>query len=155
MVANLVKFRSIKAYSLSANQKCKVLAMFNRGRVVRLQTPHVNVQNKTNICVSSKGKQTLVSLEDIVYCQALGNYCKIILENGESITVSKTLKAIEADIKNENFHRCHQSYLVNLRFVDHIAQSKEIKLKILQEKQSLPMSRRYKQGFKNAVMNRK
>lgn len=55
--------------------------------------------------------------KDLLYCRSDGNYTTFYTDNNERIVVSKPLKRIEELLTEEDFVRCHQSYLVNRSFV--------------------------------------
>jgi len=58
-----------------------------------------------------------VNVDDIVRCEADNTYTKFILNSGEQILVSKTLKEYAGMLTNHNFLRTHQSHLVNTAFI--------------------------------------
>jgi two-component system LytT family response regulator len=58
-----------------------------------------------------------VNCNEIIYCQSDSNYCRIFLESGRKILVSKTLKEIELMLPKDLFLRIHNSYIANLSFV--------------------------------------
>ena len=59
----------------------------------------------------------LIPLADILYLQSDKGYTTFFLENGERLLVSKVIKVYEALLPTSQFVRCHQSYLVNARYV--------------------------------------
>jgi two-component system, LytTR family, response regulator len=61
--------------------------------------------------------------DEITYCEAQKNYTIIYKTNGEYITLTKTLGAIEEQLPNEQFVRIHQSYLVNLKEIQRFVRS--------------------------------
>lgn len=69
------------------------------------------------LVISTEGKLTYLTYEDILYCESDGNYCKIYLTNEEILTVSKKIKDIQEELFNTVFCRIHHSYLVNLEKV--------------------------------------
>jgi two-component system LytT family response regulator len=58
-----------------------------------------------------------VNIPDIIRCEADNTYTKFILNSGESILVSKTLKEYADMLSGNGFIRPHQSHLVNFTFV--------------------------------------
>lgn len=52
-------------------------------------------------------------VQDIVYCQASGNYTTIYTTSADPILISKSLKEIIPSLQAACI-RCHQSYLINL-----------------------------------------
>ncbi len=55
---------------------------------------------------------------------------KINLSNGEMISVTLKLNDIEVQFKEQNFLRCHKSFLVNLAFVRSV--DTELKMFVLE-----------------------
>lgn len=56
----------------------------------------------------------LVSLENILHCEADSNYTQVVLKQARKILVSRTLKEIEELLEGHAFLRVHHSHLVNL-----------------------------------------
>ena len=59
----------------------------------------------------------LEKVNNIVYCQAEENYCKIFTNRNEAILVARTLKNIEELLPIELFFRIHKSHLVNMNYI--------------------------------------
>jgi len=59
----------------------------------------------------------LLEPNNIIYCEAQGNYCKIHFVEDSPLMTSKTLKEVEGLLPAATFLRIHQSYLVNFDFV--------------------------------------
>jgi Response regulator of the LytR/AlgR family len=55
--------------------------------------------------------------DDIIYCQSDGSYTTIYTRQLDKIIVAKSIKKIEAMLSQEDFIRCHQSYVVNKKHV--------------------------------------
>jgi len=53
----------------------------------------------------------------IVRCVSDNNYSHFFLDNGEKLLVSKPIYEYEALLKDYGFIRCHQSHLVNKKFI--------------------------------------
>ncbi|MFD2286180.1 response regulator [Pedobacter petrophilus] len=59
----------------------------------------------------------VVNIEDIMFCKSDKGYTSFYLNNGREIVVSKGLKEYESLLTPFGFLRCHQSYLVNFKYV--------------------------------------
>ncbi len=59
----------------------------------------------------------LVPLDEIIYCEAFGNYTHFYLTAGKKITSSYTLKEYDEMLAAQQFFRAHKSFLVNLTHV--------------------------------------
>lgn len=60
-----------------------------------------------------------VSFEDILYAEAMDNYCVIYTSNRKYI-LSQTLKLVEQKLNPHGFIRVHRSHLLNLKHVTQI-----------------------------------
>ncbi len=58
-----------------------------------------------------------IKVNDIVRLEALGSYCKVYTQDGETVTTSKTLKKLSALLNPEIFMRIHKTHIVNLNYV--------------------------------------
>jgi two-component system, LytTR family, response regulator len=84
----------------------------------------------------------IVHFNELIYCQSDKGYTTFFLINGSEILVSKPLKDYESFLPTTIFARVHQSYLVNINFVDKIR--KDLML-ILKNKKEIPISIRKKE----------
>lgn len=73
----------------------------------------------TKIALPTLKGLDFVDVDDILLCQAEGNYTSIRTVDKNSFLISRTLSEFEEMLDNDRFFRTHKSYLVNL---DHIKQ---------------------------------
>lgn len=92
-----------------------------------------------------------VKTDDIIRCEASDNYTVFFLADGEKIMVSKTLREYADLLKPHNFLRCHQSHLVNIRFVKSLLKE-EGGLLQLTDKTKIPVSRQNLETVKKALL---
>ncbi len=78
-----------------------------------------------------------ITLADILYVQADGNYSEIVTQNNERFLVAKPLKSAEMRLQQDGFLRVHQSYLVNVVHIRQFGSQIE-----LSSNEILPVSRR-------------
>jgi len=69
------------------------------------------------IAVPTSDGFVLVSLKEIVYCRANGNYTEFHLAGKKQLLSSYTLKQYHELLEGQNFFRAHRSYLINLSYV--------------------------------------
>ena len=62
-----------------------------------------------------------VALDDVVYFKAAGNYSHVYFSDGTRSMLSKTIKSIHQSIYTNSLIRCHQSYLINKKYIRHIS----------------------------------
>lgn len=67
----------------------------------------------TKISLHAQDKISVVSIDEIVRCEADGNNTCFYLKQGERIFVTKTLKQFDALFSEHDFMRVHQSHLIN------------------------------------------
>jgi two-component system LytT family response regulator len=94
----------------------------------------------------------LVDIASIMYCKSDNSYTTFELEDGNSIIVSKAMKEYAALLEDYSFVRPHQSFLVNLRFIDKIDKS-DGGFVILNNKKEIPVSARRKQALLSSLEN--
>lgn len=75
-----------------------------------------------NVVLNTHDNLYVIDIHDIVRCEAHNNTTEFHLKNGNRIIVSKTLKEFEEMLPQQNFFRCHQSHLVNLKYVSRVHQ---------------------------------
>jgi len=74
-------------------------------------------QTRPRIALPLFGETRYVSINDIVRCEADNTYTRFVLNGGEQVLVSKTLKEYAGMLVNYGFLRSHQSHLVNTVFI--------------------------------------
>lgn len=86
----------------------------------------------------------VLQLKEIIYCQSEGGYTNFFLTENRKIMVSKPLKFYDELLPQKWFLRPHQSYLVNILYVDKFLKSGTI---ILKNKTEIPVSGRRKDAI--------
>ena len=69
------------------------------------------------IAIPGQAGILFVSLDDIVYAEASDNYSRLVLTDGRSLIVSKTLKDVQDVLEESHFLRVHRQYIINLNHV--------------------------------------
>lgn len=79
---------------------------------------------------------------DIIRCEAANNYTHIYLKSGEKLIASKGLFEFAEILKNYHFIRCHQSHLVNRKYIKSLL-SKDMlyELQLTEKDIRIPVSR--------------
>lgn len=75
--------------------------------------------NNRKILLKDMESIHLIKIDDIMRCEADGNYTRFYIANRPSIMVSKNLKEYE-DLLGNHFIRVHNSHLVNVNFITRI-----------------------------------
>ena len=101
--------------------------------------------------VRKLGKEFLVPAADIEWLQASGNYVNLHVR-GRDYPLRSTMAAIEQRLDPQRFVRIHRSYIVNVGQVASIEPLDGGEARIhLRDGGTLPCSRRYREGLRNAV----
>ncbi len=91
-------------------------AVLERASDVSIKTLLDNIDSKEDkkIVLKSTDDIHLVSISDIIRCEADSSYTHFFLTDGSQITISTNLKEYDELLGNYNFFRVHHSHLVNL-----------------------------------------
>ena len=92
----------------------------------------------------------VIDLKELLYCESDKGYTTFYCDNGKKFLVSKTLKEYEEQLTSASFVRPHQSYIVNLNFIDKYEKSGTIYLK---NGKKIPVSSRKKDHFVASFLN--
>lgn len=92
----------------------------------------------------------VIDLNELLFCETDKGYTTFYCNNGKKYVVSKTLKEFEKRLTKANFTRPHQSFMVNLNFIDKYDKSGAIHLK---NGKKIPVSSRKKETFLTTFLN--
>lgn len=99
------------------------------------------------LSVKADYKVSLVRISDIIYIESEGEYVRMHLTDGSTITTLFRLKNMEAALPTDSFMRVHRSYIVNLRAI-----RSYIKGRIyLNDTEYVPIGENYKETFQNYI----
>lgn len=92
----------------------------------------------------------VVSIQEIIRCEASGNYTHFYLSSEHPILVSHTLKDYEEMLKGYSFLRVHQSHLVNLEHIKRYDKSDGGML-VMTDNKTVPVATRKKEMLLNVL----
>ncbi|RDY61967.1 LytR/AlgR family response regulator transcription factor [Flagellimonas nanhaiensis] len=101
-------------------------------------------QDEATLVLSLSNSFQVINLQELLYCESDKGYTTFYLNNNKKYVASKPLKEYEGKLKKVNFTRPHQSFMVNLKFIDKYDKSGIIFLK---NGQRIPVSSRKKEAF--------
>lgn len=104
-------------------------------------------QNLQNLLLKTADKIYSVHIQDIVSCEADGNYTTFTLINAHKLVVSTNLKDYEDLLTPLNFFRSHKSHLINMAYFDHFIKGDGGNTIVLKNKHTVPLSVRRKDSF--------
>ena len=76
-----------------------------------------NKKNIETIALHTSDRIHLARINEIVRMEASGNYTHVFFASGQKLLLTKTLKEFSKLLEPIDFLRCHQSHLVNMRYV--------------------------------------
>jgi two-component system LytT family response regulator len=110
--------QKVKSVYSSTNEAKKITNLLNY-----IKSP----EKIDQILVNTSDNLYVLKLSDILYLKSESNYTKFYVENvNDEIIVSKTLKEYEEILKDHNFVRTHNSYLVNLNWISKIIKKENV-----------------------------
>lgn len=101
---------------------------------------------KMKLCIPSLKGFQVVDIEEIIYCEANGNYTNFYFTNRATICASKSIHEYEQLLSDCNFVRTHKSFLINLKHINEYIRGEGGSL-ILSNGKEVEVSRRKKEGL--------
>ena len=89
----------------------------------------------------------MVKISDIVYLESEGEYVRMHLADGTTITTLFRLKNMETALPSESFMRVHRSYIVNLRTIKAYVKGRIF----LNDTEYVPIGENYKEAFQGYI----
>lgn len=109
-------------------------------------------KDEHRIAISTLKETRFVLTKTIIRCESSNNYTTFFLETGEKLLVSKPIYEYEEILTNYGFIRCHQSHLVNKRFIRSLVKEDGGYL-MLENFTQIPISKNKKEVIKKAFEN--
>lgn len=107
-------------------------------------------QDDATLVLSLSDSFQVINLHELLYCESDKGYTTFYLANDKKYVASKPLKEYEGKLEKVNFTRSHQSFMVNLKFIDKYDKSGIIYLK---NGRKIPVSSRKKEAFITTFLN--
>jgi two-component system, LytTR family, response regulator len=103
------------------------------------------------IALPTAKETRLAKTDEIIRCESLNNYTNFYFANGEKLMVSKPIYEYEELLQDYQFIRCHQSHLVNKKYIKSWVKEDGGYL-LLEDKTQVPISRQKKEAIKNLLL---
>ncbi|MEC5145153.1 LytTR family DNA-binding domain-containing protein [Chitinophaga sp. 212800010-3] len=108
-------------------------------------------KDEHRIALPSLKETRFVYTRNIIRCESSNSYTHFYLNDGEKITVAVSIYEYEELLDSYGFVRCHQSHLVNKKFVKSIVKESGGYL-LMQDGTQIPVSRTRKEELKKKLM---
>lgn len=115
-------------------------------------TPEISIQDSLILIAENDKDKMELKPEDLLFIESADNYSNVVFYRNSKINkqlLRGSLKRIESQIAFPFIVRCHRSYIVNLKFINHIkgnAQGYRIEFKIDLD-DTIPVSRNYSKAL--------
>ncbi|MCT4614870.1 MAG: LytTR family DNA-binding domain-containing protein [Marinifilaceae bacterium] len=106
----------------------------------------------TRMVVPTSFGYDFIDTELIIRLEADGSYTNLILKDGRTILISKTLKDIETGMRKEHLFRSHRSHIINILYIKRYEKSNNKIIMI--DDAAVPISRSKLIEFKNMINSR-
>ena len=144
----LLKPFSFADFSRSARKANSLYELRHNQRAgVPEATPEALPKDKEYISVKADYKVSLVKISDIVHLESEGEYVRMHLADGTTITTLFRLKNMEAALPSDMFMRVHRSYIVNLRCIKGYVRGRVF----LSDTEYVPIGENYKESFQHYI----
>jgi two-component system LytT family response regulator len=110
-----------------------------------------NSKEEQRIALPSAKETRFVQTQHIVHCESQNSYTLFFLSNKEKILVSKPIYEYEELLAAYGFIRCHQSHLVNKKFIKSWVKTDGDYL-LLEDGTQLPIARQKKAAIKALLL---
>ncbi len=104
---------------------------------------YINTSRERLILRLQDGFQVIL-YDELMYCRSDAGYTHFYLRDGRTFIASKPMKEFEAMLSTSNFVRTHQSYMVNISYIDRYNKKGFLYLK---GNKRIPVSIRKKEEF--------
>jgi len=112
-----------------------------------LKVSHTQIRK---IILNTSSSLHVVSIGNIIRCEADENYTRVVITDDQAIMVSKTLKEFDDLLSPFGFCRVHQSHLVNLQMIISYEKGSGGMI-LMKNKDKIPVSGRRKDFFIQAL----
>ena len=134
-VSKAVKKRAEKKYNLQLENLVQILHQ-------------QQAKSEHRIALPTAKETRFAKTEEIIRCESSNNYTTFYLVSGEKIMVSKPIYEFEELLADYQFIRCHQSHIVNKKFIKSWVRANGGYL-LLYDKTEIPVSRQKKDSLKD------
>lgn len=112
---------------------------------------HQNFREEHRIALPTAKETRFVETQKIVRCESSNNYTAFFFQSGEKLVVSKPIYEFEELLKDYGFLRCHQSHLVNKKYIKSWVKEDGGYL-VLEDGTEIPISRQKKEMLRAVLV---
>lgn len=109
-----------------------------------------NSFKNSRLAIPASDGLEFITVGDIIYCEASGNYTNIYLGDNRKFIVSRTLKEYEDLLEDQDFFRIHNSHLINLNAIKKYIRGEGGQV-VMKNDKTLDVSKMKKKGFMDKI----
>ncbi len=144
----LLKPVDVEELKVALQKVEKLTAADQKNNIAKAKQVFNNEGN--HIILSFHDSYQVINLDELIYCESDKGYTTFYCIDGNKHLVSKTLKEFEERLLEANFQRPHQSFMINMKYVDKYDKAGTIHLK---NGTKIPVSSRKKESFLSTLFN--
>lgn len=141
---------ALQGYEVSAFRYLKKPVSYEQFSKVLTEAVEQHLKSAQASIVLRCGYQTeQLRIADIMYCETEMGHVKVSLQDGTAVLANTGISALENELQDHHFFRCHKGCLVNLRYV-----KQPMKTDVMMKNGVLiPVSKHRMREFMLALMN--
>lgn len=136
-----------KTELIEAIGKFKISSSVNERMAYLLENETKDLSELKQIILNVREGYVFSEINEIVRCEADGNYTTVFFKNGDKQVASKTLKEFENLLCEHNFWRIHKSHLINLKYLKKYIKGEGGGNVVMTDNSEIEVSRRNKDAF--------
>jgi two-component system LytT family response regulator len=105
-----------------------------------------NSFKNSRLAIPATDGLVFINVDEILYCEASGNYTNIHMVDNRKFLVSRTLKEYEDLLEEQDFFRIHNSFLINLNSIKKYIRGEGGQV-VMSNDKALDVSKMKKKGF--------
>jgi two-component system LytT family response regulator len=137
---------SVNKVEAKFNKKKENLQLENLMEFIRDK----DAKKEHKLALASTKEIRFVHTGDIIRCESSNAYTQFFLSDGKNIIVSKPIFEYEEILSSYDFIRCHQSHLVNKKFIKSLLKEDSGYL-LMDDNTRIPISRNKKENVMKAL----
>ena len=127
----------------------RFLKAVNKAIHIKENTTVISQQNDNSksefIFLSSNKKHFQIKVEEILYIEAAGNYCKVVLKD-DSILIRDKISNLLDKLNSTDFIRVHKSFIIAIQHIKTLEGNR-----IMIENNIIPIGKMYKSSVTNLI----
>lgn len=162
-VIDAIKFSAIDYLLKPVNIEELKIAVQKAQEKINLKRENVNLKNllaylqnnnksEHRIAITSLREIRFIEVQEIIRCESENTYTSFFMNSGEKILSTKPIIAYEELLVGYGFLRCHQSHLVNKKYVTRYLKKDGYSL-VMYDESIIPISRQKREWIKAALLS--